>query len=80
MTVLNVEFVEEVDNAPQGDYYGDYDQGTTYNNYRIYKLTNEDGSEQFLKFAVLHDSYGTATTIGELRLSVPQEKTVIVWQ
>lgn len=78
MAVVSIEFAEEVDNRPDADSYGDY---PTYHNYLIYKLINDDGSEQFIKVAVNHDSYGASNGISRDAVTLAEltTKTVVVW-
>jgi hypothetical protein len=59
MAVKTIQLFEEVDNEPKNnDYYDEYAQGTTWTNLHIFKVTSDDGTEQFFKQEIVHDSYG----------------------
>ena len=80
MTVKSIKFVEEVDNTPDSlASRGELNQGDTYDNFLIYKLTNDDGSEQFIRISVTHDSYGSAESVNGVTLTQQTTKSVTVW-
>lgn len=81
MAVTRITFVQEVDNQPnQLRDYGELSQGDTFENQHIYRLTNDDGSEQFLSVGIVHDSYGDSRGVGTIKLVAKRTKQVEVWE
>lgn len=80
MSIARIEFIDDVDNQPESfQQYGELNQGDTYENLHIYRLTDSDGSKQYLAIPVTHDSYGHARTVGVPYLVYPTEKVVRTW-
>lgn len=77
MSVLRIDFVEEIDN--KRDYDSMY-QGDTYTNYRIYRIVNSDGEDQFFKIGLIHESYGGIESVTHPGIVSPTTKTVVVYE
>jgi hypothetical protein len=77
--VVKIEFVEELDNEPDYGYY-EMPQGTTWTNYRIYRLTFEDGTDQYMRIGQIYDSYGSRSGFTDPQMVAPTEKTITVWE
>lgn len=81
MAVTKIKFLEEVDNRPDENRGWDslLNQGETVTNYRVYEITNDDGSTQYVKLEVIINSYGSEEGAGDLVLTKQTTKTVKVW-
>lgn len=79
MAITSIQFYQEVDRAPDSSM--ELAEGTTYNNDMIFVATNDDGTQQYLKFEVVYDSYGEVQGLAQAASLVsPRQKTVTVFE
>jgi hypothetical protein len=80
MSNPKIEFVETIDNKPSLTYYGEYDQGTTWTNWNVYKLTDAAGNITYFKIGQIYNSYGSQEGSTKPELCTPVTRTVTAWE
>lgn len=82
MAVKNIVMVFEKNTHDGIDYY-EVNQGTEFEFVRVYKIENDDGTEQYFSFTIPIDSYGSLESLDSIPVQFvevkPQEKSVTVF-
>jgi hypothetical protein len=82
MSNPKIEKVETIDNTPSvSSYnYGEYDQGTEWTNWDIYKLTDAAGNITHFKIGRVFGSYGGQIESTGPVLCTPVTRTITAWE